>query len=78
MSTNTSRLNGTSYINWSGGVGEYVVDIIKTSPTGNVTNESILVNSTTYVYNNIIDKFNFEVLYELIIQTVPFKHYQIK
>ena len=55
-------LDWNSYINWSGGVGEYVVDIIKTSPTGNVTNESILVNSTTYIYNNIIDKFNYEII----------------
>ena len=29
-------LDWNDYINWSGGVGEYEIDIIKTSPTGNI------------------------------------------
>ena len=59
----TLTLNWNDYINWVGGVSYYEIIIKETSPSGTLQNFVFsLPNSTSFIFDEAIDKYNYEVV----------------
>ncbi|MDC3153859.1 gliding motility-associated C-terminal domain-containing protein [Bacteroidota bacterium] len=58
----TLTLEWNDYVNWTGGVSTYEIDIVSTSPSGNIQSFSYsLLNNNPFVFTDAIDKYNYEI-----------------